>query len=37
METTIRQLTPSEFERLFRQGFEVTDFTLYGYGSHAFR
>ena len=29
MSTTIRRLTPEEFERLFRHGFEVADSTLY--------
>lgn len=31
MDTTIRQLTTTEFERLFRHGYEVTDLTLYAY------
>jgi hypothetical protein len=31
METVIRRLTQEEFERLFRHGFEVADYTLYGY------
>lgn len=31
METVIRRLTPEEFERLFRHGFEVADYTLYAY------
>jgi hypothetical protein len=31
METTIKRLTGEEFERLFRHGFEVADYTLYAY------
>ena len=31
MDTTIRRLTSTEFERLFRHGFEVTDLTLHAY------
>ena len=31
METVIRKLTPAEFERLFRHGFEVADYTLYAF------
>lgn len=31
METTIRRLTSTEYERLFRHGFEVTDLTLHAY------
>jgi NTE family protein len=31
MDTTIRRLTGTEFERLFRHGFEVTDLTLHAY------
>lgn len=31
METTIKRLTDEEFERLFRHGFEVADYTLYAY------
>ena len=31
METTIRRVAPAEFERLFRHGFEVADYTLYAY------
>lgn len=31
MDTVIRKLTPAEFERLFRNGFEVADTTLYAY------
>ena len=31
METTIKRLTDEEFERLFRHGFEVADYTLYSY------
>jgi NTE family protein len=30
-ETTIRRVTPAEFELLFRHGFEVADYTLYAY------
>jgi hypothetical protein len=47
MSTTIRRLTPEEFERLFRHGFEVADSMFYasypgtfgyvGYGSMRFR
>jgi NTE family protein len=36
METVIRKLTQEEFERLFRHGFEVADYTLYGYCSDKF-
>jgi NTE family protein len=36
METVIRRLTQEEFERLFRHGFEVADYTLYGYYSDKF-
>ena len=36
METTIRQLCLAEFERLFRQGFEVADFTLYAYAPYEY-
>ena len=31
MGTTIKRLTEEEFERLFRHGFEVADYTLYAY------
>jgi NTE family protein len=31
MPTVIRKLTNEEFERLFRHGFEVADYTLYAY------
>jgi NTE family protein len=31
MPTVIRKLTAEEFERLFRHGFEVADYTLYAY------
>ena len=31
MPTVIRKLTDSEYERLFRHGFEVADYTLYAY------
>src|SRR3990170_4176077 len=36
MPTTIRKLTPEEFERLFRHGFEVADYTLYAYHADQF-
>jgi len=36
METTIRRVTPAEFERLFRHGFEVADYTLYAYHPDTF-
>jgi NTE family protein len=31
METTIKRMADEEFERLFRHGFEVADYTLYAY------
>ncbi len=31
METTIKRLTDEEFERLFRHGYEVADYTMYAY------
>jgi hypothetical protein len=31
METTIKKFSEDEFERLFRHGFEVADYTLYAY------
>ena len=31
METTIKKLSAEEFERLFRHGFEVADYTLHAY------
>lgn len=31
MATVIRKLSPAEFERLFRHGYEVADLTLYAY------
>jgi NTE family protein len=37
METVIRKLTQPEFERLFRHGFEVADYTLYAHYSDQFR
>jgi NTE family protein len=37
METVIRKLTQEEFERLFRHGFEVADYTLYAYHSNEFK
>ena len=36
MGTTIRQLAPEEFERVFRHGFEVADYTLHAYNSADF-
>jgi NTE family protein len=36
MPTVIRKLTPEEFERLFRHGFEVADYTLFAYHSDHF-
>ncbi|OGO44391.1 MAG: hypothetical protein A2W37_10640 [Chloroflexi bacterium RBG_16_63_12] len=36
MGTTIRRVTPAEFERLFRHGFEVADYTLYAYHPDTF-
>jgi len=36
MPTVIRKLTPEEFERLFRHGFEVADYTLFAYHSDQF-
>ncbi len=33
METTIRRLTPTEFARLFRHGFEVANCTLFAFAS----
>ena len=37
MPTVIRKLTDEEFERLFRHGFEVADYTLYAYHADKFR
>lgn len=37
MESTIRQLTLAEFQRLFRQGFEVADITMYAFKSGGHR
>jgi NTE family protein len=37
METVIRKLTQEEFERLFRHGFEVTDYSVYGYYPDQFK
>ena len=37
MPTMIRKLTQDEFERLFRHGFEVADFTLYAYYPDQFK
>jgi NTE family protein len=36
MPTVIRKLADVEFQRLFRHGFEVADYTLYGYHPEAF-
>ncbi len=36
MSTHIRKLSPAEMERLFRQGFEVADFTLYAWAPDEF-
>lgn len=36
METTIKQLSAAEFERLFRHGFEVADYTMYAYHPREF-
>jgi NTE family protein len=36
MPTAIRKLTPEEFERLFRHGFEVADYTLFAYHADQF-
>jgi len=36
METTARRLSQQEFERLFRHGFEVADYTLYAYHADKF-
>ncbi len=33
MESTLRRITPEEFERLFRHGFEVADVTMYAFAS----
>jgi NTE family protein len=37
MATVIRNLTEDEFERLYRHGFEVADYTLYGYHEDHFK
>jgi NTE family protein len=37
METTARRLSREEFERLFRHGFEVADYTLYAYHPDEFK
>jgi NTE family protein len=37
MPTVIRKLTESEYERLFRHGFEVADYTLYAYYPDEFK
>ena len=37
METTARRLSPEEFDRLFRHGFEVADYTLYAYHPDKFK
>ncbi len=36
METVIRRLTQEEYERLFRHGFEVADYTLHAYHGDRF-
>jgi NTE family protein len=36
METVIRKLSQEEYERLFRHGFEVADYTLYAYNADLF-
>ena len=36
MGMTARRLSSAEFERLFRHGFEVADYTLYAYGPDTF-
>lgn len=36
MPTVIRKLTEDEYERLFRHGFEVADYTLYAFADDAF-
>jgi NTE family protein len=36
METTIGRLSQEDFERLFRHGFEVADYTLYAYHADQF-
>lgn len=36
MPTIIRALTEQEFDRLYRHGFEVADYTLYAYQGHEF-
>ncbi len=35
-ETTLRRLTPNEYDRLFRHGYEVADVTLAAYGCQGF-
>ena len=37
MMTEIRSLTQAEYERLFRHGFEVADYTLYAYNEDKFQ
>jgi len=37
MPTVIRKLTQDEFERLFRHGFEVADFSLFAYYPDQFK
>jgi NTE family protein len=37
MPTVIRRLSPEEFRRLFRHGFEVADYTLYAHHAEQFR
>ena len=36
MPTVIRKLTMDEYERLFRHGFEVADYTLHAYAGDEF-
>ena len=37
METVIRKLSKEEYDRLFRHGFEVADYTLYAYNADLFQ
>ncbi|MEE9289262.1 MAG: patatin-like phospholipase family protein [Bacteroidota bacterium] len=37
METVIRRLSEEEFERLYRHGFEVADYTLYAFNADQFK
>ncbi len=36
MQTVIRRLSEEEFERLYRHGFEVADYTLYAFNADRF-